>query len=73
MTQEEIDLLDVPKKLNRHALMACCYIIECAQTDKSACLKDYRLCEFIVRVVDNYPKEWKFCLSIIKKGAGKHD
>jgi len=64
-------MIDIPKKLNRHVLMACCYVIECAQTDRSACLKNYQLSEFVVRLVDNYPKEWKFCLSIIKKGARK--
>ena len=64
-------MIDIPKKLNRHALMACCYIIECGQTDRSACLKNYQLCEFVVRVVDNYPREWKFCLSITKKGNRK--
>jgi len=62
-------MIVIPKKLNRHVLMACCYIIECAQTDRSACLKHWQLCEFVVRVVDNYPKEWEFCLSITKKGT----
>jgi len=64
-------MIVIPKKLNRHVLMACCYIIECAQTDRSACLKHWQLCEFVVRVVDNYPKEWEFCLSVTKKGTRK--
>jgi len=61
-------MIDIPKKLNRHALMACCYIVECAKTDKSACLKNWQLCEFVVRVIDNYPKEWEFCLLVNRGG-----
>jgi hypothetical protein len=64
-------MIVIPKKLNRHVLMACCYIIECAQTDRSACLKNWQLCEFTVRLIDNYPKEWEFCLSVTKKGTRK--
>ena len=59
-------MIDIPKKLNRHALMACCYIVECARVDKSACLRNYKLCEFLLGLVDNYPKEWKFVLNLPK-------
>ena len=49
-----------PVGTNLHAMIAWCYIQECAKESVQECMKDIDLAWFVLGMTENYPKEWEF-------------
>lgn len=49
-----------PKGIDLHAIVAWCYIQECARESIQECMKDVDLAWLVLGMLEYYPKEWEF-------------